>query len=244
MLYTSKENQKIKEIKKLLTKKYRDETGLFLVEGAHLVEEALKSGLLKTLILLEGEAYSLPVNTIYVTKEILSSFSDLDSTPRVMGICEKSKEKEIKGNCILILDGIQDPGNLGTIIRSAVAFHVDTIVSSTNTVDFYNPKVLRSTQGMMFHLNLVSENLLNVLPKLKELGYKIVGTKVDGGIPIHKYSKKEKTVVIMGNEGNGMSEEVSPLCDEFLYIPMNEQCESLNVGVATSIILYELEVRC
>lgn len=241
MIYTSKENKKIKEMKKLLTKKYRDEQGLFFVEGKHLVEEAYQKKVLQTLIVLENEVYELPVETITVTSEIMKLFSDMNSIPRVMGICKKEAKEEL-GNTILICENIQDPGNLGTIIRSAVAFHVDTIILSDDTVDLYNPKVIRSSQGMLFKINIQRKNLKEFLPQLKKLEYQILGTKVDGGTNLKTFSQKEKYALIMGNEGNGMSEEISHFCDDFLYIPMSSACESLNVGVATSIILYELDV--
>lgn len=242
MLYTSKENKKIKEIKKLTAKKYRDLNGLFLVEGKHLIDEAYKANRLVTLILLENEDYPLPVETISVTREIMSSFSDLESVPRMMGIVKKSEENVGLGSKILLLDGIQDPGNLGTIIRSSVAFHVDVVILSQDTVDLYNPKVIRSSQGMFFYQHFLRTDLLSLIPELKKKGYQILGTKVDGGTVLKHYHKQEQCAIIMGNEGNGMKREVEKLCDDFLYIPMDQKCESLNVGVATSIILYELDI--
>ena len=155
-----------------------------------------------------------------------------------MGICIK-KNTEKLGDRLLVLDDIQDPGNLGTIIRSAVAFNIDTILLSNNSVDLYNSKVIRASQGLIFHINIVRKDILLELPKLKDNGYYIYGTKVTHGKSLKSLEKKEKFVIIMGNEGNGMHDEVSELCDEFIYIEMNDMCESLNVGVATSIILYE-----
>ena len=141
-----------------------------------------------------------------------------------------------------MLDEIQDPGNLGTIIRSAVAFNVDTIVLSPNTVDLYNSKVIRATQGMMFHANIVIAELGDVIKELKEKEIPVYGTRVDFGEDIRHLKDKDrkKYCLIMGNEGNGVREEILDMCDEFFYIDMNEKVESLNVGVATSIFLYEL----
>ena len=240
MIYTSVDNKKIKDIKKLNTKKYRDKTNLFLVEGRHLVLEAYKRGYLQTLILEENEIFPLDVDTMYVSNNVINYISTLETPQLVMGLCKKIEEKEI-GSKILILDDIQDPGNLGTIIRSAVAFNFDTIVLGDNTVDLYNPKVIRASQGMIFHINIINRNLLEFIPELSNQEYKILGTKVTHGKNIKDIEKTEKFAIIMGNEGNGMSEEVEELCDEFIYIDMNEACESLNVGVATSIILYELD---
>ena len=240
MLYTSIKNDKIKNIKKLNTKKYRDEFHEFLIEGEHLVLEAYKKGYLKELILLEDTDFSLNIDTIYVTKEVLKYISDLDNPPKIIGVCKKLKEKEI-GNKIVILDDIQDPGNLGTIIRSCVAFNIDTIVLSKNSVDLYNSKVLRASQGMIFNINIIEKDLIDFIPSLKENDYKIFGTKVNGGKSLKNVEKNEKFAIIMGNEGNGVRKEILDMCSDYIYIDMNSNCESLNVGVATSIILYELD---
>ena len=139
-----------------------------------------------------------------------------------------------------MLDDIQDPGNLGTIIRSSAAFGIDTIVVSPKTVDIYNIKVLRATQGMLFHINIIVRELDSFITKLKQDNYKIYGTKVDKGVNIKDISINNKYALVMGNEGKGISDNVSKLCDEYLYIKMNDNVESLNVGVATSILLYEI----
>jgi len=139
-----------------------------------------------------------------------------------------------------MLDDIQDPGNLGAIIRSAVAFNIDTIILSNNTVDLYNSKVIRSTQGMMFKLNIIRTDLKEMIKELKEKNYHILATNVTNGKNIKELEKTEKLCIIMGNEGNGVSQELLNMSDEYIYIKMNEECESLNVAVATSIILYEL----
>ena len=242
MVYTSIENEKIKEIKKLNQKKYRDKTGLFLVEGEHLVLEAYKAGCLKELLIEEDTLFPLDIETSFVSHNILTYISELDTPPTMIGVCYKmgTNVKEI-GDRVLALDAIQDPGNLGTIIRSAVAFHVDTIILGKGTVDVYNSKVVRASQGMLFHVNIIELDLENNLTVFKENGYQIIGTRVTHGKSLKDIEKTEKFVIIMGNEGNGMSDDVALLCDSFIYIDMSEACESLNVGVATSIILYELD---
>ncbi len=240
MIYTSTENKKIKEIKKLNVKKYRDIKNKFLVEGEHLVLEAYKNNLLELLIVEEKFNININVNTIEVSSKVLKYLSELDTYPKVMGICKKMESKNI-GSRILMLDGIQDPGNLGTIIRSCVAFNIDTIILGKNCVDLYNSKVLRSTQGMIFNINIVSKELEDVILDLKNKNYKIYGTKVNGGKNLKMIEKPLKFAIIMGNEGNGVSNNILNLCDEYIYINMNNKCESLNVGVATSIILYEFD---
>lgn len=241
MLYTSVENKRIKEIKKLNQKKYRDTENEFLIEGRHLVLEAYKKGLLKTVILEQDEIFPLAVETMYVTSDIINYLADTETPQNVMGICSKMEENKDIGDHILILDEIQDPGNLGTIIRSAVAFNIDTIVLGDKTVDLYNPKVVRASQGMMFHINIVKKNLNTFIPELKKQQYKILGTKVTRGKSLKTLEKNNKFAIIMGNEGNGVKEEILDMCDDYIYIEMNAVCESLNVAVATSIILYELD---
>ena len=141
MVYTSINNEKIKNIKKLQTKKYRDLENKFFIESEHLIKEAYNSKVLETLIKDENSNFKLDINTIVVSESVKKYLSELESPKEVMGICKK-QEGIIKGNKILVLDGIQDPGNLGTIIRSAVAFNVDTIILSNDTVDLYNAKVI------------------------------------------------------------------------------------------------------
>ena len=238
-MYSSIQNEKIKSIKKLREKKYRDIEGLFIVEGKNLVMEAYKNNLLKTLIVLDNSSFNLSIETIRVSENVMKYLSELNTPNEIMGICYKKKEENISGN-ILILDNIQDPGNLGTIIRSAVAFSISTIIVSPDTVSIYNSKVLRSTQGLLFDVNIIVRDISGAIDDLKQNGYKIYGTKVDNGKNLKDIDSTNKYAVIMGNEGSGVNKDILDKCDEYTYIPMNEKCESLNVGVATSIILYEM----
>lgn len=239
MTYTSIENEHIKEIKKLNQKKYRDLNNKFIVEGEHIVNEAIKANIVEEILLLEGNEITYKGKVSFVTIKVLKYITELENPSKVIAVCKKTNNV-IKGNHILALDNIQDPGNLGTIIRSAVAFNIDTIILSQNTVDLYNSKVLRSTQGMIFNINIVVSDLEKEIKELKNKNYKILTTKVDGGNLIKNIEKKEKFVIIIGNEGNGVSEQLQQLSDEYIYIKMNEKCESLNAAIATSIILYEL----
>ena len=143
----------------------------------------------------------------------------------------------LKEGKILILDSVQDPGNVGTIIRSSVAFNIDTIVINEKCADIYSDKVIRASQGMIFSSNIIKENLEEFVKYIKKT-HKVFATKVDGGKPLKDIEKTEKFVIIMGSEGSGVSKELLESADEYLYIPMNRKCESLNVAVATSIILY------
>jgi len=239
MLITSVNNDRVKELVRLKEKKYRDKCGLFFIEGYDIVSEAYKNGVIKELYVLDGIDCSMDVPITYVSMDVMKKISDMESVSEYYAVCYKKEELEIR-NRLIMLDGIQDPGNLGTIIRSAVAFNFDTIILSSNCVDIYNSKVIRASQGLLFNVNIIVGDLEKVIPLLKEEGYQIYGTKVTNGKNVKSIAKKSLFAIIMGNEGNGISDLVSDLCDEFIYIEMNENCESLNVGVAASILMYEL----
>lgn len=239
MVITSLTNQEVKYLDKLKQRKYRELEKKFLVEGEHLVEEAIKKGVLDKIIVLENSNFNFDYPKVEVTEEVMKKISSLDTPPNIIGLCNMLQEDEI-GSKVLILDTIQDPGNLGTIIRSAVAFNVDTIILSENTVDLYNPKVIRSTQGMIFHINIVRRNLIEEINNLKTRNIPIYTTNVESGEDIKNVKDISKYALIVGNEGNGVRNDIATLADHNIYISMNSKVESLNVGVATSILLYEL----
>lgn len=239
MVIESSDNKKIKNLRKLWIKKYRDKEKKFLIEGEHLVIEAYKSGNLLEIIALENEEVNFDVNRIYVSESVLKSLSQLETPYNIIGVCKMVEKKEI-GNRVLMLDDVQDPGNLGTIIRSSVAFDIDTIILSENTVDLYNSKVIRGSQGMNFYINIIRGNLEEYITELKNNDYKIYTTDVEDGKDVKFVSISEKYAIIMGNEGKGVSSNINSLSDEKIYIKMNKVCESLNVAVATSIILHQI----
>ena len=242
MVVTSLENNKVKELVKLQQKKYRDLTNTYLVEGEHLVEEAYKNGAILQVICLEEVDLYSDLERFVVSYDVMKKISSLDNPPSIMALCKKSSYEEIVGDKILLLDGIQDPGNLGTMIRSSLAFGVTSIILSPNCVDLYNPKVVRGTQGMIFHIPILSMDTKTAISIMKERNIPVYGTSVVNGVDASTLAsdKKEKYCLIMGNEGSGLSSEIFDLCDQNLYIPMNSRVESLNVGVACSILLYEL----
>ena len=168
MVITSLDNEKVKKYTKLKKKKYRDEYGEFIVEGMHLVLEAFKSGIIEELIMEENQALPLPCPYVYVTREIIYKISEVDTPASVMALCRKLPDRDLVGSKFLILDEVQDPGNVGTIIRSAKAFDIDTVILSENSVDIYNSKVVRATQGMLFHLNVISRKIDKVLDLLHD----------------------------------------------------------------------------
>jgi TrmH family RNA methyltransferase len=223
----SPNNERIIKYSKLKQKKYRYESSLFIVEGKHLVEEAKKNNLVV-------EEFILNENINEVAMKKLSS---LDTPPTNLAVCKMMKEREIKGN-VLIVDDIQDPGNLGTIIRSSVAFNIDTIILSNNTVDIYNDKVIRASEGMIFNINIIKGDLKEII---SNLDINLYTTNVTNGVSLSDIKFVEPYGVVVGNEGKGVSKEIEDLINNKIYIDMNKMCESLNVGVATSIILYEAE---
>lgn len=237
----SLDNKKIKELRKLKDKKYRDKEKKYLVEGIHLVLEAYKKGDLLEIILGENEDVDILVSKVYVSNQILKSLSSLETPYKIIGVCKYPNEDLELGDKLLILDGVQDPGNLGTIIRSSVAFNISTVVLGNNCVDLYNSKVIRACQGMNFHINIIRRDLKDFMTNIKKEDYYILGTNVNDGSDLKSISNLSKYAIIMGNEGNGVSKEIQDMCDRNIYIKMNDKCESLNVAVATSIILYELD---
>lgn len=242
MVITSLENEKIKSLVKLQKKKYRDLDNKYLVEGEHLVIEADKAKVIEEIFVLENEDIKYDYKTTYVSYNVMKKLSTMDNPPKVIALCKKNNKNEIIKDKILLLDEIQDPGNLGTIIRSSLAFGVTTIILSEKSVDLYNQKVLRATQGMYNHINIISMNINDAINYMQNHNIPIYGTSVVNGVDASTLNSKEKEkyCLIMGNEGNGISKDILAMCDKNLYIKMNDKVESLNVAVACSILLYEL----
>lgn len=231
-------NERVKNWCKLKEKKYRDSTNKFLIEGDHLLNEAMKKGIVKEIIALD-DFFKIGNITFYkVSVPVMKKISSQVTIPKVIAVCEKISSRDVLGN-VCILDCIQDPGNLGTIIRSAVAFNIDTIIMSPDTVDLYNEKVIRATEGMIFNMNFIRNDLSEEIKKLKANGYTIYGTDVRNGKNLKEIAFSKNNAIIIGNEGQGMSSYLEDLCDSNIYIPINS-CESLNASVAASIIFYEM----
>lgn len=235
-MITSASNNTIKALIKLKQKKYRDETGYYLVEGEHLVEEAMKAKQVECLISTKDITSDLPI--IVVSNEVMSKLSFTKSPQSIMAKCKIKKEKKlIDGKRYLILDDLQDPGNIGTLIRTALAFSIDQVILSNNCVDLYNDKLLRSMQGANFHISCIYDDLKTVISTLKKNNVKIIGSALENGQDIKQIKISEKMAFIVGNEGNGMNKDILEECDYVGYIPINT-IESLNVAIAGSIMMY------
>ncbi len=242
MLITSQSNSKIKEIKKLFNKKYSLEKGLFIIEGENLISEAIKKKLLKELYVLDGYKCEYSFEYNYVTLNVMKSLSDMKSIPRLLGVCSIKNNTNL-GKKIVILDNIQDPGNAGTIIRTSVAFGIDCIVFSPTCVSPYNEKVLRSSGGMIFNINIIIEDTKKIIQRIENENIKVIGSSLHTNKYLESIEKTDKYAIILGNEGSGLSREILDLCDEVIKIDMNKSCESLNVGISGGIILYYLFKR-
>ena len=235
-MITSASNNTIKALIKLKQKKYRDETGYYLVEGEHLVEEAMKAKQVECLISTKDITSDLPI--IVVSNEVMSKLSFTKSPQSIMAKCKIKKEKKlIDGKRYLILDDLQDAGNIGTLIRTALAFSIDQVILSNNCVDLYNDKLLRSMQGANFHISCIYDDLKTVISTLKKNNVKIIGSALENGQDIKQIKISEKMAFIVGNEGNGMNKDILQECDYVGYIPINT-IESLNVAIAGSIMMY------
>ena len=232
----STSNNTIKTLIKLKQKKYRDEFGSYLIEGEHLVEEAIKAKQVECLISTKEIKSDLPV--IIVSNEVMKKISFTKSPQSIMAKCKIKKEKKlVDGKRYLILDDLQDPGNIGTLIRTALAFSIDQIILSNNCVDLYNDKLLRSMQGANFHINCIYDDLKTVISILKKNNVKSIGSALENGQDIKEIEISEKMAFIVGNEGNGMNKDILLKCDNIGYIPI-DTIESLNVAIAGSIMMY------
>lgn len=251
---SSKDNELIKHIKKLKDKKERDLSNEYIIEGIKLIQEAIQENAkIKQIIICDDceKTESIPKDLmyeiakqecIYVTNKVFDSITEVMNPQGILAIIEKqSKEMQIddKQDIILALDDIQDPGNLGTILRTADSIGLTQILVSKGTADSYNPKVVRSTMGAIFRVKIIEcEDLAKTLKEIKKHKFEIVvsSLQTDNSIYDINYHKK---VIVIGNEANGVKKEIQDLADKKIKIPMLGKTESLNASVATGIILYE-----
>lgn len=245
----SVKNPQVKQWKKLLTKKERDKTGTFIVEGFHLVEEALKQPE-RVLEMIVSEQIGLPprldsgsIPVTFVTDEISKELSETETPQGIYAICRQTPHRDslTAAKTFLLIDAVQDPGNLGTMIRTADAAGVDAVIVGQGSVDIYNGKVLRSAQGSHFHLPIVRGSLLEWVQTLKDENIPVYGTALENAKIFTEVPSADRFALIVGNEGNGMNKEVLEHTTENLYIPIYGKSESLNVAVAAGILLYYLK---
>lgn len=251
---TSKDNEFVKHVKKLKDKKYRDLSGEFLIEGIKLIKEAIQENAnIKQIIICEEceDTQLIPKEStyeiakyecIYVTSQVFNTITEVKNPQGILAVVSKeNKENEIdfSQDIIVALDDLQDPGNLGTILRTVDSVGLTQILVSKGTADCFNPKVVRSTMGAIFRVKIIEcENLLETLKEIKKHKFKIMVTSLQTNNSIYDVDYKQK-VIIVGNEANGVKKEIQDLADEKVKIPMLGKTESLNASVATGIVLYE-----
>lgn len=244
MKITSVNNDLVKETAKLLKGKYRDETGLFLIEGEKGVKEAINAGLeIKQIFVLEGSVIS-GENTIETTEAVLSKISDAKSSPKIVAVAKQlAPNYDILANSkkVILLEGIKDAGNLGTILRAASAFKVDSIVLYGDTVDLYNPKTVRSAVGNLWKIPVFKFKNISEINKYFN-NFERIATlpKGENVIELNKYKPSEKVLVMFGSEADGLSNELKDFATKNLTIEMSSEVESLNLGISASIIMYKL----
>lgn len=241
----SLENNTVKKIKKLKQRKYREIEKKFLAEGRKFLDFDYEPELIILKEDYNSEEELKKIEKFECRKLIVSEkvFNELTSQENSQGVilvysyCPSDLEK-IENN-ILVLDKVQDPGNLGTIIRTAHAAGVNGIILTKGTVDIYNDKTIRSTMGSIFYVPIIYDNDLSFLMNLKSEGFSLVATSLEESKNFFDEDLSGKVILSVGNEGNGISNEIFDLADKKVKIPMPGGAESLNVGVATSIILFE-----
>ena len=248
-MITSKNNGQLKNVKKLMeSPKERREKKLFVIEGLRLVNEAPVSQV-ECLYVSETMERSGKIdlsryrNIEVVSDEVFNSFSGTVTPQGVMAVV-KMPEYEFRGGAekatLLILDDIQDPGNLGTMMRTAEAAGVSGVIMSPGCVDIYNPKVIRSTMGSIFRVPFVICDLVPEIENLKMDGYAVYGAALDGASFYTDVEYPDKRAVVIGNEGRGISESVLNSVSEKIKIPMEGKVESLNAAVSAAVIVFYL----
>ena len=244
MIITSKDNEIIKNIKKLKEKKYR--LNSYIVEGIKMVKEAINENQEIALIAIR-EDFKIDfdtknIKTVTISNKIFNDISDVKTPQGILAVIKKNQNNQIETNqeYILALDSLQDPGNMGTIIRTADSANINQIIINKTTVDPYSPKVIRSTMGAIYRTNIIEiEDLKATLKEMKSKGFQIITTDLKATQSIYDINYNNKTVVVIGNEANGVSQEILQTADKKVIIPMLGKTESLNASIAASIMIYE-----
>lgn len=246
IIIESNQNKIIKEVNSLKAKKERDKTGLFILEGKRLVDEIPNSWEIK--YLLKAESYSEDINfeKVYTVKDSL--FEKISETVNPQGILAVCHIKEFDVTNVdysnspffVVLENVTDPGNMGTLIRTADAAGADWIFLSKGCVDIYNPKVIRATMGSIFHLPIYRNlNLMDLMEDFKNNNVKTLAAHLKGTSTPYKVDMTTACAVIIGNEANGLSDEISEMASDLVKIPMPGKAESMNAGIAGGILIYE-----
>lgn len=251
---TSKENELVKHIKKLKDKKYRESSNQYVVEGIKLVVEAIQEKVeIKQIIICDDCEKNAVISKelmyeiakyecVYVSEKIFNYLSEVQTPQGILAVIEKNKNDikiDYTQDIIVALDEVQDPGNLGTILRTVDSIGLTQILLSKGTADAYNPKVIRSTMGAIFRVKIIEcEDLKQTLKEIKKHKFEVIVSSLQTQDTIYDINYKKKAIII-GNEANGVEQEIQKMADKKIKIPMLGKTESLNASVATGIILYE-----
>jgi len=244
-MITSVKNDKVKAWKKLHKRKDRMKTNTFLIEGFHLLEEAINSSwVIREVVIQSG--VELPdwcnqLPFVEVSEYVFGQISQTKSPQGIAAVVEMKEAGAAEGNCILLVDAVQDPGNLGTMIRTADACGFSGIVLGMDTVDVFNEKVIRATQGSLFHISIYQRDLKGEITRLQQNDFKVWATALKGAERFDHMKVPEKTALLVGNEGAGVKEELLAAADQTVKIPIYGKAESLNVSVAAGILMYYIK---
>ena len=236
---TSTDNKIYKQTKKLLLKSERDKTGLFIAEGRRIAEEAVQCGVAEYIVVSESFGnFEADIPLYSVTDKMFSAVSETETTQGILAVCKYEKKRigDIKGHTLIICDKVSDPGNLGTVIRTAEASGVSGILLLKGTVDPYSPKVVRSTMGSIFRMPLYFCEIKD-LQNLSE--YDIVATVLNAKESLYEAEFGKNNAIVIGNEAHGVSDEVIKMSKKLIKIPMEGKSESLNASVAGAVVMYE-----
>lgn len=245
---SSLENEYIKKVEKLKTKKFRDRFGLFVAEGERSVRDALSSGFFVESVVMTEDfekrrgVPELAERVFIVPDKVFARLCDTETPQGILAVVALPEQVEkLTGKRYLYCDCLQDPGNAGTVIRSADAFGFDGVIVSRGSVDVFSPKVIRSSMGSVFHIEILTDADAGFLQRAKEEGFFLSVTALhQNSVPLCEARFAEKQIFVIGNEGNGVSDTVLSMADETVHIPMQGSAESLNAGVAASILMYEV----
>ncbi len=238
-MITSVQNETIKELLKYHQAKYRNSDKKYLVEGWHLVEEAYRKGVVDMIITTVTVVDKfIGVKILEVSKNVLNKLAFTSTPQPIMALC-KVVDISIDYNKmkkLVILDGLQDPGNVGTIIRTSLAFGYDAVILSDDSVDLYNDKCIRATQGSLFHIPCLRGDIIEVITKIREYGGFVLATSLHNARELNEYNQ-DNVSLVFGNEGKGVKESTMAVCNGSVYIDMSG-IDSLNVAIAAGIALY------
>lgn len=236
-IITSLDNNNVKMWCSLKQKKYRDKYGLFLIEEKHLIEEAAQVNLVVTLIARAGKKPFIRLNPTYVSDQVMSKIQSNKSLNDYIAVCRIPPVKIDFGNRFVIMENVQDPGNVGTIIRTALALGYDGVFVTENCADIYNEKTVQASQGAIMRMPVERLNIKQIAQFVHKSGCKIIATLPKAEKVLSQTNKIEKYAILLGNEGKGLTNEAIKLADEQVRIEM-ENFESLNVASAAAICLY------